>query len=56
MAMVMFARSLTVHEMFAKQDKFQNFDLQNEGQGVKERDLRQSTGNVRIYIGDFFSE
>ena len=33
--------------------KIQNFDLENEGQGIEERDLRHSTGNVRIHVGDF---
>ena len=32
------------------------FDLENEGQGqsVEERNLRHSTANVQIHIGDFF--
>ena len=25
----------------------------NEGQGIEERNLRHSTGNIRIHIGDF---
>ena len=41
MAIVMFAISLNICETFAKVEKSQNFDLQNEGQGygVEERDL-----------------
>ena len=41
MAMVMFSLSLTVCQIFAKQEKRQNFDFENEGQdhGVKERDF-----------------
>ena len=32
------------------------FDFENEGQyeGVEERNLNHSIGNVRIHIGDFF--
>ena len=43
-------------EIFAKTRKIPNFDLEDEGQcqGVKERDLHQSTGNVRIHVGIFF--
>ena len=33
MAIVMFALSLTVCEIFAKQEKCRNFDLENEEQG-----------------------
>ena len=56
-AIVMVALTLTVCEIFAKQEKIQNFDLENEGQvqGVEKRDLRNSTRNGRINIG-FFSE
>ena len=34
------------------------FDLENEGrdQGGEIRDLHRSTGNVRLHIGDCFSE
>ena len=35
MAIVMFALSLTVYEIFAKQQKCQNFYLENKGQGLK---------------------
>ena len=54
MAIVMFAVSLTKYEIFANYEKCQNFELENECQGVEERDLRHSTGNVQIHIGDFF--
>ena len=50
----MFALSFTVYEIFAHQEKCHNFDLENGGLGVKERDLRHSTRNVRIRKGDFF--
>ena len=58
MAIVMFALSLTVCEIFSKQEKCQNCDLENEcqGQGVEERDLRHSTGNLRMHIRDIFLE
>ena len=41
---------------FTKQEKCQNFDLENEGQGqgVEERDLRHLIGNSEIHIGDLF--
>ena len=44
----------TVCEIFTKQAKRKNFDLEKEGQGqaVEERDLRLSTRNIRI--GEFF--
>ena len=51
-AIVMFPLSLNVYEIFANQEKCQ-IDLENEGQGVEERNLRHSTRNVRIPIGDF---
>ena len=54
MALVMFALSLTVFEIFAKPENFKNINFKNEGQGVEERDLRHSTGNVRFHIGDLF--
>ena len=54
MAIVMFAPSLTVCEIFAKQDKCQNFDLENESHAVKGRDWCHSTGNIRIHITYFF--
>ena len=46
---------LTVCEIFAKEEKIQKFDLENEdyGEGVEERYLRHSTGNIEIHIGDF---
>ena len=43
--MAMHALSLTVYEIFTNPDKFQNFDLENDGQcqGIEERNLRNST-------------
>ena len=37
-------------------EKYQKFDLENENQGqaAEERDLRHSSGNARIHVGDFF--
>ena len=32
------------------------FDLENEGQGLEERNLCPSTGNVRIHIAEFSVE
>ena len=55
MAIVMFALSLNIFEILAKQENYQIFDLENEGQGrVKERNLRHSTGNFQIHTGDFW--
>ena len=56
MAIVIFAISLTVCEIFAQQEKCQNSDFENDsqGQGVEELDLRHSTGHVRFHIGEFF--
>ena len=53
---VMFALSLTICEVFAKQEKCQNFDLENEdqGQGGEKRDLQHLTTNVRLHTSDFF--
>ena len=47
-AIVMFAISLTVDDIFANQIKCPMFDLENEGQGQRgeKSDLRHSTGNV----------
>ena len=44
------------YEIFANQEKFQNFYLENEGQvkQVEKLDLSNSTRNVRFHIGDFF--
>ena len=55
-AIVIFAPSLTVYYIFANQETFKNFDIENEGQaqGVEKWDLRHSTINVRIHIGDFY--
>ena len=43
-------------EDFCKLQKKYQTDLENEGQDqvVVERDLRRSTGNARIHIGDLF--
>ena len=51
-AIVMIALSFPVCEIVAKQEKYQNDDLENEGQEVEERDLRISIGSVRIHIAD----
>ena len=47
-AIVMFALSFTVNEMFANQIKCKQFDVENDGQGQRgeKRDLYRSTGNV----------
>ena len=52
----MFALSLTVYEIFANQEKCQNFDLENEGHGqdIEKPYYRNSTRNIRIHTGDFF--
>ena len=57
-AIVIFPLAITICEIFAKQEKYQNFELENEGQcqEVEERDLRRSTGIVRIHIGEVFSK
>ena len=53
-AIVMFALSLTIYEIFFKQLKCQKFDPENVGQDVGGENLRHSTENVRFIIGDFF--
>ena len=55
MAIVIFVLSVTIWEIFTKQEKFQNFSLENEAQdqGAEERDLRHSAGNVRLHIDEF---
>ena len=55
---VKFALSLTVYKIFVNQEKYQNIDLDNEGQGqeVENWGFRHSTRNVRNHIGDFFPE
>ena len=55
-AIVMFALSLTVYEIFANLIKCENFYLENEGQGEgrEKGNLCHSTGNARFHIGDFF--
>ena len=42
--MIMFVLLLTVHEIFADQEKYQKFDLEYEGQGqgVEDRNLRET--------------
>ena len=51
-------QSLTVCEIFAKQEKCQTFNLDNkvQGQRVEERDLRHSTENVGMHTGDLSPE
>ena len=58
MAIVIFALSLTIYEIFAIHIKCQKFDRENEGKdhGVEKQELRRSTENVRFYIVDFFSQ
>ena len=56
MAIVMFAQSLTVYEIITHHEKYQNFDLENEGQGVEKRQLRHSSRNFQFHRGEFFSE
>ena len=58
LAIVTFALSLTIYEIFANREKCKNIDLKNEGQvhGVEKRNLRQSIRNVLIHIGDFSPE
>ena len=53
-ALVMLALSLTICEICEKTRKPQKVDLENEGQGVHEKDLHHSTENVRILIEEFF--
>ena len=55
-ATLMFALSLTIYDVIAILENCQNFDLENESQGLKEWDLRHSTGNVRICFDDFFTQ
>ena len=50
LAIVVFALSLTIYEIFANLIKLQNFDLEIEGQVMENK----RTGNVRFHIGDFF--
>ena len=56
MAIVILAPSLTVYEIFAKEEKCKNFGLENKGHGVEEWDLCQSTENVEFHIADYFSD
>ena len=50
--MAVFALSLTVCEICAKQQKCRKFDLENEDQShrLEERDLHHSTGNVEVHV------
>ena len=50
-ATVMLVKSLTACKIFAKQEKLQNIDLENEGQ-VEEQNLHRSSGNALIRRGD----
>ena len=52
----MFSLSLTVCETLAEQEKCQKFEFENDDQGqrVAERDLRNFTENVRFHLGEFF--
>ena len=54
LAIVMFAQSLTIYELFANIMKCQRLDLTNEIQGHKgeKRNSRQSTGNARFNASD----
>ena len=56
MVTVMFAISLTVFEIFAKQDKCRNFHFENDDQGIEEKDLCHSTKGLKIRIGELLSE
>ena len=38
MAILIFALTLTISEILAKQEKYQNFDLENEGQDQEEEE------------------
>ena len=55
-AIVMFALSLSTCKIFTKVLKWKSVELENEGQGqgLRERDIRHSTGNIRFHIGEFF--
>ena len=55
-ALVTFALSLTIYEIFSNQEECQNFDLEDEGlgHGVEKWDLCHLTKIVRIHVGDFF--
>ena len=56
-AIVMFVLSHPIYDIYANHIKWQKkFVVENEHQGqvIEKQDLRHSTGNVRLYIGDFF--
>ena len=52
MTIVRFALSLTIYEIFARQNT--EFHLEHEGQALGKLDLRRSIRNVRSDISDFF--
>ena len=55
MALVMFALSLNICEIFSRIIKCRKSELRMECQGqVDERKLRHSTGNIGIHIGIYF--
>ena len=53
MAIVTFALSLTICEIFAKLIECNEGQGQDQGQGGEKRDLRHSTRNVLFHTGDF---
>ena len=56
MAIVVFALSLIIYDIFVNQEKWKKIDFENEGQvqGVAKQDLHHSTRNVWIHIAQFF--
>ena len=56
MTIVMFALSLNVYKIFRNQEKFQNIDLENDGQvqGVQTYNLRHSTEMFDFIIAIYF--
>ena len=54
---VRFALSLTLEQILSKQDKSQNFAIENEAEDedIEERDLRLSPENVRSIYVFFFN-
>ena len=48
-----FVLILIIHEIFTKQIRCQQFDLEYEGQGGKKLNSCHSIEDVRFYIGDF---
>ena len=47
-AIVMFALSLTIYEIFANEIKFQKCDLENEGQVLKVKKEKDGTCTIRL--------